>query len=75
MLKEGQSLNEELKMQDKITEEEEEMIMEDQERKYGSKFKMFENIDNILNKILTEVTILHKSREIGLHEAWTDNEV
>lgn len=51
------------------------MIMEDQENKYGPKFKMFEKMDNILNKILNEVNILHKNREIGLQEKWTENEV
>ena len=75
MQKEGQLLCEELKIQDKITEEEEQMIMEDQERKYGTRFKIFEKMDNILNKILTEVNVLHKSRETGLHEKWTENEV
>jgi hypothetical protein len=33
--------------------------MEDQERKYGARFKLFEKMDNILNKILTEVNVLH----------------
>lgn len=51
------------------------MIMEDQERKYGQKFKIFERMDNILNKILTEVNVLHKTREVGLHEKWAENEV
>ena len=50
-------------------------MMEDQENKYGPKFKMFEKMDNILNKILNEVNILHKNREIGLQEKWTENEV
>lgn len=66
---------EELKIQDKITEEEEQMIMEDQERKYGTRFKMFEKMDIILNKILTEVNVLHKTRDAGLKEKWTETEV
>jgi len=51
------------------------MIMEDQETKYGTKFKLFEKMDNILNKILNEVNILHKTREVGLQEKWTENEI
>ena len=58
MPKEGASLESELKVVDKITEEEEQMIMEDQRLKYGSDFKLYEKLDNILNKILKEVSTI-----------------
>jgi hypothetical protein len=32
-------------------------------------------MDNILNKILNEVNILNKTREVGLQEKWTENEI
>jgi hypothetical protein len=32
-------------------------------------------MDNILNKILNEVNILNKTREVGLNEKWTENEI
>jgi len=32
-------------------------------------------MDNILNKILNEVNILHKTKEVGLKEKWTENEI
>lgn len=58
----GQSLGEELKMQDKMTAEEENMIMQDCERKLGTDFFLYEQIDCVLDKILQEVKNIHQER-------------
>lgn len=47
------------------------MIMEDQQLKYGDKFKLYEKMDNILNKILNEVNVMQKKRETGFDAKWT----
>jgi len=54
--REGSNLSEQLKLVDKITSDEERMIMEDQREKFGDKFNLYERMDNILNKILNEVS-------------------
>lgn len=59
----GQSLNDELKKQDKIEEEEEKIIMSNCDMVNGDKAHLYEKMDAVLNKILSEVNVLHEERK------------
>lgn len=83
MQKEGQNLMDELMKQDKITSEEVEMILEDCQLNHGPELKCYDQIANILNKILDDVNKLHKQRqqeifashEVKIPAKWTTVEV
>ena len=39
------------------------MILEECDQRYGDKAKKYFKIDNVMDKILNEVNLLHKTRE------------
>ena len=59
----GQSLKYELKKQDKIEDEEEKIIMANCDQANGDKAHLYEKMDAVLNKILSEVNVLHQERK------------
>lgn len=75
----GQNLQEELQKQDKITAEEENMIIDECDQKYGNSGNIYNQIDQVLLKILDESKDINQKREKAILKAnkieWTNKEV
>ena len=56
----GQGLKEELQKEDKITEEDEQLIQEECDQNLGKDSWKYSNICNVMDKILNEVNVLHQ---------------
>lgn len=59
----GQGLKEELQKEDKITKEDENMILEECDKMLGPNSDQYCQIVNVMDKILNEVIDLHQQRE------------